>query len=171
MGPGLGVNTLPNILWKASGVTTRPTSGLRLTVKNVNVPHPGPQGMQAARGALSQRTSARSTRSNPAGHPLQYLRATAQSHVRRSGLGDARLLSRPQQSASSTASTAAPQSTPKAVRTMLPPLASSPPVAEPPQGEGGSEQCSTDDEEDSSPLEDSDSEEEVRNIALGSVIW
>lgn len=145
------VDTLPNILWKVSGVTTRPASGLRLTVKNVNVPHAGLQEMRVipedSRSTLSQRTSARFSRPDPTNHPL---RATAQSHLGRStGLG---LPSRQQQST---------PTAPKATRTMLPPITTSPtsPLTDEPLQT--SEHSSTSNQGVSSSLEESDSEDEV----------
>lgn len=143
------VETLPNILWKASGVTTRPASGLRLTVKNVNVPHAGLQEMRGIPDDTLSRTSGRLSRTS---HPL---RATAQSNVGRStGLRDTRLPHR--QVKQSTTPTA-----PKATRTMLPPITTSPPVTDPLPREDESEHSSTSNQDVSSLLEDSDSEEEV----------
>lgn len=148
------VDTLPNILWKVSGVTTRPASGLRLTVKNVNVPHAGLQEMgvipEDSRSVLSQRTSARFSRPDPTCH------RTAQSHTGRStGLRDARLPSRQQQ---------ATPTAPKATRTMLPPITTSP--TSPPDDEPllTSEHSSTSNQGVSSSLEESDSEEEVSRV-------
>lgn len=151
------VDTLPNILWKVSGVTTRPASGLRLTVKNVNVPHAGLQEMgvipEDSRSVLSQRTSARFSRPDPTNH---LLRSTAQSHTGRStGLRDPRLPSRQQQ---------ATPTAPKATRTMLPPITTSP--TSPPDDEPlpTSEHSSTSNEGVSSSQEESDSEDEVRRV-------
>lgn len=138
--------TLPNILWKASGVTTRPASGLRLTVKNVNVPHAELQEVRVVPDDTFSRTSGRLSRTN---YPLQ---ATASSNVGRST--DRRLP--PRQVKQTTTPTA-----PKATRTMLPPIATSPPVTEPLQGEDVSKFSSTSSQDVSSPLEDSDSEDEV----------
>lgn len=142
------VDTLPNILWKASGVMTRPASGLRLTVKHVNVPRADMRVIpEDSRSISSQRSSARFSRSDPP------LRATAQLHTGRSnGLKDGRLPSRQQQST---------PSAPKATRTMLPPITTSPtsPVAD--ERLQTSEPSSGSNQGVSSSLENSESEEEV----------
>ena len=161
---GARENALPNILWKASGVTTRPTSGLRLTVTHVDDPYAGHRmRAQDTRDALTrppQHTSARLTHSDPAGQALHYMRTSTQHFPRRSSLKDTRLLSRPQQLSSVPSTPPAP----KATRTMLPPLAA--PAAEPALTEvsdHSSEHPSTSNGDgSSSALEDS--EEEVRNV-------
>ena len=158
--------TLPDILWKASGVMTRPTSGLRLTVQHVDVPHAGPQGPPRA-----QRHN--SSCSEP-GRPSVLQHRTATSQPIRRNLQNARLLSRPQQTTVLHAATPSTHHTaaPKASRTMLPPLTPAPPaVAEPPPVEVDDEHSSTGPEDDSTLLGDSDSEEEVytwESIIYGS---
>ena len=145
--------TLPNILWKASEVMTRPTSGLRLTVQHVDVPYAGQRGR-----LLTQRGN--SSRSEPSRPPALQHRTTTSQSTRRS-LQNPRLLSRPQQ----TPPSAAPSTRTcalKASRTMLPPLTPAPPVvADPPPAEVDDEHSSTGPEDDSTLLGDSDSEEEV----------
>ena len=160
---GAQENALPNILWKASGVTTRPTSGLRLTVTHVDDPYAGHRmRAQDTRDALTrppQHTSARLTRSGPAGQALHYMRTSTQHFPRRSSLKDTRLLSRPQQLSSVPSTPPAP----KATRTMLPPLAAEPALIE--DSDHSSEHPSTSNEDgSSSALEDS--EEEVRRDFL-----
>ena len=157
LGSRRGGQTLPNILWKSSGVVTRPTSGLHLTVRHVDVPHGGTQGVPPAQRRPS-------TRSEPS-RTLEERETTAGSRRSgRSSLQNTRLLSRPQQTAvSHTAAPSTHVSAPKASRTMLPPITPAPPVAaEPPaQVEEDGGHSSTDLENNSSPPEDSDSEDEV----------
>lgn len=139
---------LPDILWKASGVTTRPTSGLRLTVKHV--PSHTVAGLQAT-PLLSQQRPCLS-RSEPSRRSIHC----ADNTQRRHSLRDTHLLSRPQQTSTVTAKipAAAP---PKANRTMLPPLPS--PTLELPHVT--EDIPSTSDSQDTSSLGEDD---EVRDI-------
>ena len=151
----------PDILWRASGVTTRPGSGLRVTVRHMDVPQhlSEPQGIPP----LAQHTRHHS-RSEPTGRPLHYQPPRNQ---RRSSLRDTpRLL--PRQTAHSfpteppaafpaTSSTAHP----KATRTMLPPLPVSPPRCEEPAEE--EEKSSNESQGESSSLEDSEEEVAEQN--------
>ena len=152
-GPGQGgrEKALPDIWWKASGVTTRPTSGLRLTVRHMDVPQYA--GSQATHPLSQQKTPARLSLSDPATRPVQY-RATST----RSSLSDnipRRVLCRPQFTTVPTATSA-----PKANRTMLPPLPTSSSAPEdPPREEQEAEVSFTSSgESDSTSLEDSEEE-------------
>ena len=148
--------TLPNILWKASGVLTRPTSGLRLTVQHVDVPCPGP---------LTQRRN--SSSSEPSRPPALQHRATTSQSTRRS-LQNSRLLSRPQHTTVPSAAPSTHTGAPKASRTMLPPLTPAPLVVDEPPPPEVDEHSSTGPEDNSTLLGDSDSEEEVR-VYVGAI--
>lgn len=145
---------LPDILWRASGVTTRPGSGLRLTVRHMDVPqhHSEPHGMPPLT------PQSRLSRSEPTGRPLQ---CGPPSHQRRSSLRDTpRLLPRQTTPSFSTQPSSIPppgsSTAPKATRTMLPPLPVSPPQCGEPANED--EKASTDSQRESSSLEDSEDE-------------
>ena len=149
-------SALPDILWRASGVTTRPGSGLGLTVRHVDVPQHHSEAMPPLTAAQGK-TNARLSRFEPSGRPIQY-QPPCSHHQRRSSLRDA-LLSRQkvQPSALLLASGSSTAAHPKATRTMLPPLplVRSPPPQPAEQEEKASSSSSQDA---SSSLEDSEDE-------------
>ena len=159
---------LPDILWRAAGVTTRPGSGLRLTVRHVEVPQlSGTLGMPPL---TQQRTQSRLSRSEPCGRPLQL------PTQRRSSLRDTRLLTRQQISPAKPHSVPPLSSStaPKASRTMLPPLPAPAPCSEgprQPEGEGEKEEDRTSTggssrSSSSSSLEDSEGDEVCEKLTI-----
>lgn len=143
-----GEGALPDILWKISGVTTRPTNDLRPMITNVpNAgvhPHVGTVPRERPAGRLSFSDSS----------AIGTLRSPAYQQARRNS-EEGRLLYRPRAGPCSPAT----PSVPKASRTMLPPL---PPgkAAALPTEEEKSVASTTTNEEGSSPLEESEEEEE-----------